>query len=579
MSNYTLTVVDTSGIQNYIFGTNNLQQNAGASHLVVQATRIWVQEALPGKNNVNNLDNWQQPFDLGKKIEEGNLDAEVIYAGGGNVLILFRDDDDQHAINFTRCLTKRVLLEAPGLQLVVSHCHGFKWTNDGDSDDALGGENGWVKQLMDQLAEQKRAQSSVPAALGFGVTAEGVFTDTPMVGYDIDYQDANRPARPISAESMAKSKGEDPSHKRLRDMLHLDELFSYNIEIPRDFEHLGGTRGESSYIAVVHADGNRMGKRIEAIRDNYPSSVDNRDYINHMRRFSQRMQEESIQALRSTMKLLANSIREEPDPRRSMKKRYRIDQTIELSKKGETPQLPFRPIVFGGDDLTFVCDGRLGLSLAVHYLREFSKATLPDVPEPQRAHCRAGVAVVHSHYPFARAYDLAEDLCKSAKKAIQDWKDKTREDGVTALDWHVATSGLIRGLEEVRQREYTSDAGRADGDRRSGDLLMRPVAIDDPSAGWRTWETVRTMTNEYKFGEAWRDRRNKVKKLQDVLRQGTTEAVEQFNVAYGDLPAVPGEPNMSKRGWYRNQTAYFDTIEAMDYFVDLEQPASTESEN
>ena len=52
MASFVLTVVDTQGIQPYIFGTNRLAQNVGASFLVKEATHRWVAEALPAPNNV-----------------------------------------------------------------------------------------------------------------------------------------------------------------------------------------------------------------------------------------------------------------------------------------------------------------------------------------------------------------------------------------------------------------------------------------------------------------------------------------------------------------------------------------------
>ena len=48
MKKYTLTVIDTKSIQKYIFGTNKLQQNAGASYLVDCTTRYWVVDCRPG---------------------------------------------------------------------------------------------------------------------------------------------------------------------------------------------------------------------------------------------------------------------------------------------------------------------------------------------------------------------------------------------------------------------------------------------------------------------------------------------------------------------------------------------------
>ena len=66
-----------------------------------------------------------------------------------------------------------------------------------------------------------------------------------------------------------------------------------------------------------------------------------------------------------------------------------------------------RALVFGGDDVTFVCDGRLGLSLATLYAREFAAETAKR-PECGPLTARAGIAIVKTHYPFARAYALAD---------------------------------------------------------------------------------------------------------------------------------------------------------------------------
>src|SRR5581483_5544312 len=112
-----LVVVDTTQIQPYIFGSNRLRENVGASYLVDAATRDWALEAVkvaaPGKHNIgpeNDLreDEW---------IEHG-LDAEVLYSGGGNFVVLFSELDKVKA--FYSNLSRRALLEAPGLQLVIA---------------------------------------------------------------------------------------------------------------------------------------------------------------------------------------------------------------------------------------------------------------------------------------------------------------------------------------------------------------------------------------------------------------------------------------------------------------------------
>lgn len=225
--------------------------------------------------------------------------------------------------------------------------------------------------------------------------------------------------------------------------------------------------------------------------------------------------------------------------------------------------LPFRPIVFGGDDATFICDGRLGLDLAAHYLQIFSNHSLPDDGKP--AYCRGGIAVVKTHYPFSRAYALAEDLCKSAKEYITKRQQMPyNEGGLTAMDWHFAVSGLARDLKDVRKREYVS----VEGDP----LLMRPVRLSDPKKDWQSWDMFLKVVSEFQSEDGpWSDRRNKIKLLQNALRAGSAGA-EQFLKVYNPsgLPEIPKRPDMTMKGWQGGRCGYFDAIEAMDFLVLME---------
>lgn len=532
MKRYTLTLVDTVGIQDYIFGTNQLAQNVGASYLVDCAVRKWAVESLEGSHNVLNLDDPDRAF-ADTTIEENNLDAEVVYAGGGHTEIIFASREK--AVEFARRLTSRILTEAPGLRVAVTH-EDFDWEQD-----ALGGPRGVVDRLWKQLARKKAEQRLSSPLLGLGVTAACVFNGLPATGEDRDNE-----GRPISAEVQAKLKAERAAHKRLRKLVGWPEY-----EVPKDFDDFGRTKGESSYVAVVHTDGNGMGKRIRRLREQFGSPSDNRQYVRQMREFSLSVQRAAYQALQSTVSTLARAVRVENG------KAY-IGSTKEIMLRNNI--LPFRPIVFGGDDVTFVCDGRLGLELAACYLRRFTDNKLADGAP---AHCRAGIALVRTHFPFARAYALAEDLCRSAKEYIEERRRPPySEHDLTVMDWHFVTGGQVRSLNEIRRREYRGD---------EGPLFMRPVRLTDQHKDWRSWDTFASLVREFRTGDHWAGRRNKIMALRRALRAGP-DAVEHFRSVY-DLPSLPqisGQPEMATRGWQGGRCGYFDAIEAMDFFVFLE---------
>lgn len=220
--------------------------------------------------------------------------------------------------------------------------------------------------------------------------------------------------------------------------------------------------------------------------------------------------------------------------------------------------LPFRPIVFGGDDVTFICDGRLGLALAQKYLQEFTSGVLSD---GKPVYARAGVAIVKTHYPFARAYDLAAALEKSAKKGIERLRE-SGEDSVTVMDRHISTSGAILSLQDMRKREY-----------QDGVLLMRPIRVSTSTSDevWRTWANFTHLVDTFQTHPNWAGRRNKLKAFRSALRDGQ-DAISVFleNYRLGSLPEVPGQSDMTRQGVANGETAYFDPIEATDFFVALD---------
>lgn len=542
MNNYTLTIVDTTGIQDYIFGTNHLKQNMAASYLVACATRQWVVESLDGlqlTHNVNDLDHATDAF-TDDKIEDGELQAELLYAGGGNAVLLFTDAGN--AVKFAKLLTRRTLLDAPGLKVVLAH-QDFDWQND-----ALGGEEGVIQQTFQKLALRKANRTTSSPILGLGVTAACVYSGLPSIDIDMDKEQN----RLISAQVKAKLDKVKQANERLKKLINFGDY-----EPAMDFDDFGRTEDESSYIAVIHADGNGMGQRIQDILDHVSdSSEGNRQCIEQLRAFSLSVQQAAIKAAQKTVDRVIDSIEIKQD--KNIERKV-IGEQIEL--RGN--KLPFRPLVFGGDDTTFVCDGRLALHLTAYYLQQLSDSELTD---GELMYSRAGIAIVHTHFPFSRAYALSEELAKSAKDYIKESLDD--EDGLSAMDWHFASSGFILDLEKIREREYNVP---------NGNLLMRPLRITEPEEDWRSWPLFCTLVEAFRNGKNWVERQNKVKTLREVLRDGPI-AVEHFLALYHghELPEIEPQPDMKTQGWQGERCGYFDAIEAMDFFVALKEEVEAE---
>jgi hypothetical protein len=425
-----------------------------------------------------------------------------------------------------------LLLErAPGLAVVVVHSPAFAWNPDGnDLPDILNN----VMQNELAIAKQNR-QPSAPL-LGLGVTATCQSTGLVAVGTHRDNERDSSSERRVSSEVQAKVSKDTQNAADRRFRQTFASFTNIGFEQPYDFDKLGRTYGEQSYIAVVHADGNGMGKRFKALDKR---GLTNREYINAYRELSKHIQQAGKAALNSSLAPLITA----------------TGNLIEPYERNNF--LPFRLLVYGGDDVTFVCDGRLGLLLAARYLEAFEQEMEKRTGDATTA-C-AGVAIVKAHYPFAQAYHLSEALCKNAKRYTTE--QSTPHSNISALDWHIASSGVLGSLSEIRDREYSG---------KNGSLTMRPIRLHESPDEWRTWPGLLKIVAAFHSNPEWAGKRNKIKRLREVLRGGSTET-EQFLKLYRlsthSLPVYPAAPPaLQQRGWLDQVCGYFDPIEAMDFF-------------
>lgn len=579
-----LLMVDTAQIQPYVFGSNRLRENVGASHLVAMATRDWafdvVREIAANRHNVND-DNSLNPT---RRINEtSELDAEVWYAGGGNFVALLRVKEERNlAEEFTRKISLRALQYAPNLQLVIAY-KSFDWDTDSLHE--------MMQNVASELKSQKRAPAYSAPLLGLSVTVMCRSTELPAVGLTrrihVDESSVYPAAAEIHAKrAVAEKHNNQPSEADTRLKQNIDPSAGY--EYPSDLDEMGRSRGESSFVAVVHADGDGMGQRIKEIGEQFKDQTQNRDYLDNLRSFSDCLNQAAQTALQNVVNRLGQRLAKDGKGQLIHDNAFGDTITeIKLKKldEGEGFYLPFRPIVFGGDDVTFVCDGRLGLSLAIGYLQEFKNLTV-DLPDGKGyvTSC-AGVAIVKSHYPFARSYALAEDLCYSAKDIRRQIVKDKKANGETwkgsGIDWHFALSGLSGSVQEIREREYEAPTGK---------LTLRPILLDIVlGKEQHNWGVVKKGIDAFQETKSppsptqeqsnWSLRRNKLKALRDTLRVGP-EAVRQFQTKFNQGKRLPdvAPDGASLTGDWRNtgwrtesgHCIYFDALELADIFIPLD---------
>lgn len=256
---------------------------------------------------------------------------------------------------------------------------------------------------------------------------------------------------------------------------------------PTQFEDLTG----DNFIAVVHIDGNAMGSRVDGLYKQ--CGADWEKCKKSLRRFSEGIQTDFEHAFRQTVQTLIDS----------------YDAV-------EQPKLPIRPIILAGDDVCFVTSGKIGLESARVFLEHLAALTNQEDGKAYAA-C-AGVALVHKKYPFHQAYNLAEELCSSAKR----YGTAIDKDGrVSAIDWHIEFGQLKGNLSDIREDYETENGCR---------LELRPVSVVVPAevnnapAGQRTYDFFKAMSSAMR-SEYGKIARSKIKELREALKQGEVESI------------------------------------------------------
>ena len=314
-------------------------------------------------------------------------EEDLVYAGGGHTVLQF--DSRERADAFARAVTETAMVQFPGLELFVKQL-------DYD-ENKTPGEN--LKALSAALEGKKALRRASFRRLTFGVE---------------------------------QAQGETVPPGRVAGGIEVPEHWCF----PAQFEELAGA---DNFIAVVHADGNGMGRRVERI---YESCTHWEDCRRALQDFSQGIQADFETAFRQTVETVIAS--------------------------GYAPdRLPIRPVVLAGDDVCFVTAGNIGLECARVFLQKLSALENCRQPGQPYAAC-AGVAMVHKKYPFHRAYDLAEELCASAKRFGAEIDDQGR---VSAMDWHIEFGQLKDGLAAQREDYETEDGCR---------MELRPVVVLAP---------------------------------------------------------------------------------------------------
>ena len=552
-------LLDTRSIQKYVFASNKLKTNVGASYLVDWIfTEFMCKEILP-KFEFKKLEtDWKENTEL-KLLADTEVECEVAYIGGGNMLVLVRITDADGEVDLKKSLAKcREIVKAWSSSLLVK-CPGLKVGCAVAPLDITDGTS--FKKSLDELYKiLKDNQNTLLPMVDLPYT--GLTEECPVSGKAAEVTVSVKHGDEIYAshevkvklDAYNKSQGlllgeiEDAENKLMLDRKAIlnksGEVYTYADEL----ENIGNASSES-YICVIHIDGNNMGEsfsKCESMQERKSRSLEVANEVN------------------ASFNVLLDEITEEYNDYEAK------GLDVKQIQKGGSKRLPIRPIIIGGDDVTFITAGRMGLVYAQRYLN--------SIAQSGKFSCCAGVAIVPGSYPFFRAYQLAEQLCSAAKKNSRNLEIPDKENNW--LDFAILHGEMSSQLEVLREEQYTSPLGYA--------LHYGPYKVGGTEAN-HSFEKLLALSAKLIYKTSHDNKakllsfdkrlaaRNKIKKLREVLL-ADEHKMNIFMETADDLKKVikdeEGDPYYSPSVadlWIKDEatgtkvTRYMDAIEIIDF--------------
>jgi hypothetical protein len=399
------------GIQDFIFETNKLQEIAGASELVEQICTKEFEEAFKKAN--------------GKYVAE-----KLLIGAAGNIKYLFDAEEYEVCKNIFRDFPFQIAKLAPGItisQTVVEIPKGRE-----------------ICIAHINKAEQKlKVQRNLPirpSLMGLMIAKRTPKTGKPVV--------SNDKGEVIDAASVAKIKSYLESDSLFAKIVPDTEKFKAFLKLNKG-ERM--TTDDNSWLAVIHADGNDLGKLIPT----FFKDSKGEEFIKAQKELSTLLDECTTNAVKAAFEAVFGKKIE-----KGANINYILDNNNNLI-------MPIRPIVCGGDDLTIIIQAPLALEFTKVFLEQFTAETQKEFADwakkvgtnklDKGLTACAGIAFVKEKYPFHYAVDLAGELCSHAKKEAQKIKIASNEDITPAcLSFYKIESAFVRDYTEIKKHELTS---------------------------------------------------------------------------------------------------------------------------
>lgn len=370
------------GIQSFIFQTNQLDDISGASELV---------ESICTKK-------------FKETVGEGfNEKSNAVIMAAGNVKYVF--DTQEQCENVVRNFPRKVQECAPGItfsQAVVKF----------DDEKSFG-------KAVDELEKRLKTQRNLPQTpleVGMLGCKRAAKTGMPVVKIENGEE--------LDAATYAKR----VARKDCGNKLHIKSFWGKKQDAGKDLKledelDIKDLTGKNDWIAIVHIDGNGLGKVVQQL------GKDRKKFY----QFSTLLDQATTKAANEAFKV------------------------IEEAHGFSYNKLPICPVVLGGDDLTAIIRGDLALPYAKKFITEFERETsqgemkaLLSKANMNKLTACGGIAYIKASFPFYYGYKLAEELCHAAKT---DAKAINKENVPSCLMFHKVQDSFVQSYKDIKARE------------------------------------------------------------------------------------------------------------------------------
>lgn len=506
-NNYVLAMYDIRAKQEYIYRSTHMKEIVGASLLIRDCFWDFLRPAAdevgkkynrrgiygftdPGEKMEEKGETYKKEHYTQKEVEPFYVDefkkrmrdssdtkedlyiGEIVYDGGGNFFVLYKNETILKEVN--QKFYVNVLKGTYSMRVLCTYIDELDFDN--------------YKKDRDRLYEKhrtsERTESAIHPVNSLPIVEVDPRSSLPMS--ELYQPGMYRGNHEINSERIQKVSYESA---RKYEKYELRGQNDAKIEGARILDDIITQKGEDSHLAVIYIDGNNMGAQVQACISGYQSYE---DCIRELRKFSDEIQSKYIDK--------------------------RLGEIDDLLKKEEKHNEKRRFVVYAGDEITFVCNASQAYKVVQMYLKNLYNETTEIEEEGESCasqadgksksketiHCTscAGVAIFHSHAPFADAYRIAEECCETGKRRMKD-------NGVTEaslVDFHYCQGAIGLSLDQIRAHEGTEEGKTTrpwvvqvktekDKEKTQGEALIQ---VDNLTKRIATMEEVEDIVEELK---------------------------------------------------------------------------------